>query len=101
MTFKCKTLSVSLAQTREDQKECLEYLCSQKTKGNVETTGERSLVREIQCIPGVRPIKEVTTITIKLDKIASDNILSAKLALQLGCKVVGADDPEDEVICNG
>ena len=52
-------------------------------------------------IPGVHPVEEVTTITIKLDKIASDNILSAKLALQLGCNVVGADDPEDEVICNG
>ena len=58
-------------------------------------------MREIQIIPWVHPVEEVTAITIKLDKIASDNILSAKLALKLGYNVVGSDDPEDEVICNG
>ena len=41
------------------------------------------------------------TISIKLDKVASDDVLSIKFAKQLGCNILGECDPSDEVICNG
>ena len=62
---------------------------------------EKDPTRDVQFIPGVCPVEDVSTVVIKLDKMASDNIISAYLSLSLRCNIVGATDPEDEVICNG
>ena len=48
MTFKGKTLVVSMALTREDRKECIEYLCTLKHNVDAKATEPRTLVREIQ-----------------------------------------------------
>ena len=62
MTFKGKTLVVSMALTREDRKECIEYLCTLKHNEDAKATEPRTLVREIQVISGARPVEEVTAI---------------------------------------
>ena len=100
MTFKRKTLSVSLAQSREERRECLEHIVEQSKEKN-NRTKDKSLLREIQFIPGLKAVEDMTMISIKLDKVASDDVISIKFAKQLGYNILGECDPSDEVICNG